>query len=254
MSRTARSTSIRLRLTALLAATATVSAIVGTAVVLGDPGVSRVDLVAQAAANRGTPVIAGKVTKSRKLTTLQRTKNGPALRLRTKASSPPLKVTSTKKVAKLNVDQVDGLDAEALETRTFVYRLPSGGTPASTQQAVFPNLPEGTYLMNYALTLEGEAPISSGTCFLSQSGALDVIGLAYVATRGSFATASSSGSIDTAEGTIELRCVTSVAAKFDNTDGSNEVTFTRTDVVETDASPLVARPSKSSGGSTASAN
>lgn len=67
------------------------------------------DYVALAAG--GSSFLLGKTNKTAKQTTLVRTANGPALKLKTKPGAPPLKVTSTTKVKKLNADQLDGLDA-----------------------------------------------------------------------------------------------------------------------------------------------
>ncbi len=208
-----------------------------------------VNLTAQAAGGKGKPVIAGKVTKSGKLTTVQRTKNGPALRLRTKAGAPPLAVTSTAKVAKLNADQVDGQEADALLTRTFAYRLPEGGTPAVSKSAAFPDLPDGTYLVDYQVTLDGDAAFTSAQCFLRQAGAAKVIGLAYATIKSSFATVSSSGAFDTAAGAITLLCSASAPFVFDPTDSGGVVVFTRTDLIERTASSPAPRPARPSPGS-----
>lgn len=197
--------------------------------------IAGINFVAQAAGDTGKPVLAGKVTKSGKDTVLQRTKKGPALQLRTKKNSPPLAVNSSKKVAKLNADRLDGRDAAALETRTFSYQLPPGGTPSASQSAVFPGLPNGTYLVNYAVTLSAGATITTAQCFVRQPGASTVAGLAYATIRGSFATTSSSGRVDTSAGAIELRCSASTPIVFDDTDAGGVVTFTRTSIVENTA-------------------
>ena len=64
----------------------------------------------------GGPLLLGKSNTASKATTLKTTSKGPALSLKTKKGSAPLKVTSSTKVAKLNADLVDGLDGAALRT------------------------------------------------------------------------------------------------------------------------------------------
>ena len=53
----------------------------------------------------------GFVNKAGRPSTLVNTGSGPALNLRSSASSPSLTVTSSKKVANLNADTVDGIDS-----------------------------------------------------------------------------------------------------------------------------------------------
>jgi hypothetical protein len=65
-----------------------------------------------ALAANGKGFLLGKTNKASKVTTLKRTNPGPALSLKTK-SGPPLAVSSSTKVTKLNADQVDGKSASA---------------------------------------------------------------------------------------------------------------------------------------------
>lgn len=201
--------------------------------------VAGVNLAAQAAGGKGKPVLAGKTTTSGKLTTLKRTKNGPALKLKTKAGSPPLAVTSSARVAKLNADQVDGQDAADLETLTYAYQLPEGGIPAGSRSAVFPDLPDGTYLVTYAVTLKSTGTLTNPQCYLLQDGAFRVVGLAYGTGKGAFATLASSGRIDSADGAVELTCSGSPGIVFDDTDSGGTVHFTRSALVEREATAPV---------------
>ncbi|WP_323791152.1 hypothetical protein [Nocardioides sp.] len=202
--------------------------------------VAGINFAAQAAGGKGKPVLAGKTTTSGKLTTLKRTKKGPALKLRTKAGSPPLAVTSAERVAKLNADQVDGQDAADLETLTYAYQLPEGGTPSINRSAVFPDLPDGTYLVTYAVALKSGGALTTSQCFLFQADAPRIIGLAYGTPKGGFATMASSGRIDSADGDVELRCSGNQSIVFDDTDSGGTVLFTRSALVEREAAAPVA--------------
>ncbi len=62
----------------------------------------------------GQSMVLGKANEASKVTALKRTTSGPALKLTVKPGSAPLAVNSSKKVAKLNADRLDGLDAAAL--------------------------------------------------------------------------------------------------------------------------------------------
>ncbi len=85
---------------------------VGAVAVLGIIGNS----VSLAATGQG--FILGKSNKANKVTSLQRTTNGPVLNLRTKrATDAPFTLNGRGKVANLNADQIDGLDSTAF-TRT----------------------------------------------------------------------------------------------------------------------------------------
>jgi hypothetical protein len=106
----------------------------------------------------GDSLVLGRVNKATKLTTLTRTTNGPVLALRGKASSPPLTVSSGRKVARLNADKLDGLDAAALQTRVTTYDLAPPASPTSLLLWDIPWAP-GTYLVNWSAQLNG----STGT-------------------------------------------------------------------------------------------
>lgn len=216
--------------------------------------VAGVSLSADAGGSK-KPVLAGKTTKSARTTTIKTTGNGPALRLRTKATKPPLAVTSRTRVAKLNADQVDGLDAADLATQSVVYRLPLGGVARTTRTIDFPEVSTGTHLMTYAVTIAASAAVTQGTCFLRQEGQPQVIGLSYAALRGSsvYATLSASGPVDASQGALSLVCTSPTSFVFDDSDSQSTVMFTRTALDVRDAAEPTTFTADRSGGGDGSA-
>lgn len=79
-----------------------------------------------ALAANGKGFLLGKANKASKVTTLQRTKPGPALSLKTK-SGPPLAVGNSMKVDRLNADQVDGKSATDFAPSSVVGTVKSLG-------------------------------------------------------------------------------------------------------------------------------
>src|SRR6478609_5489127 len=91
--------------------TTRVLAVVGATAIL----VVGVNAVAYAAT--GKSLLLGKTNKASKTTTIQNSKSGAALSLKTKSSSSaPLKVNGKGKVVNLNADKVDGLDGTTIST------------------------------------------------------------------------------------------------------------------------------------------
>jgi hypothetical protein len=108
----------------------------------------------------------GKANKSAKATTLQ-AKKGPALVLKTKKSSPPLKVTSKKRVAKLNADKVDGLDAAQLSPATTTYTFGEAGNRGVGDNFTVDGVGPGTYRVDVNASLAPAGPESTiGFCGL----------------------------------------------------------------------------------------
>src|SRR4051812_2148520 len=56
-------------------------------------------------------------------TTVDNHGRGPAFKFQTRPGSPPLAVTSRKRVARLNGDRLDGMHAQALQTHAYVYQI-----------------------------------------------------------------------------------------------------------------------------------
>ncbi len=72
-----------------------------------------------AVAAKGKPFILGKNNVASAVSTLVKQGPGPALKLLVKPGQPPLAVNSDVKVANLNADKVDGLDANGLSRVAF---------------------------------------------------------------------------------------------------------------------------------------
>ena len=114
----------------------------------------------------GGPLLLGKSNTATKTTKLKTTGNGPALGLKTKASAPPLKVSSSTKVAKLNADLVDGLDGDALRTKTYVYNLNATAVTEGYVSFALPGLPPGQYLVDLAVSAATTGTPSIVGCFV----------------------------------------------------------------------------------------
>ena len=115
----------------------------------------------------GHPLIAGHSNKARKITTLKRTADGAALRLKTTATSAPLEVTGRGKVANLNADQVDGLEGPDLLTRSLVFR--AAVVSYDDYVRVSLPLPEGTWLVSFSAHLKMQSqPHGEAECYLTQ--------------------------------------------------------------------------------------
>src|SRR6478609_841466 len=85
--------------------------------VIGATAVLVVGVNAVAYAATGKSLLLGKTNKASKTTTIQNTKSGAALQLKTKSSATaPLKVNGKGKVVNLNADKVDGLDGTAINS------------------------------------------------------------------------------------------------------------------------------------------
>ena len=100
-----------------------------------------------ALATTGKAILAGKINKASKVTSIVRTTPGTALQVRTKSgANAPLAVNGTGKVANLNADKVDGLDGG---TRALAWSYT--GNITGTVQFKLTGLPAGTYLISYAV-------------------------------------------------------------------------------------------------------
>ncbi|MCW2851149.1 MAG: hypothetical protein JWM84_813 [Nocardioides sp.] len=104
-------------------------------------------------ASNGDSLLLGRLNKAGKVTTIKRTSGGPVLALKGRRTAPPMTVSSSRKVARLNADLVDGLDAAALQTRATTYPLATG--PASDFLRWDLPLAPGTYLVSWSAQLAG---------------------------------------------------------------------------------------------------
>ena len=101
----------------------------------------------------GHSLVLGKVNKANRATVVKRTTDGPALALVTKPTAAPFTVSSGAKVANLNADTVDGLDASALVSTTSAWTK-AITTPSSSLSLALPLAP-GTYVAGYDAYLVG---------------------------------------------------------------------------------------------------
>lgn len=94
---------------------------------------------------------------------------GPALRLKTRPGSPPLGVTSRRRIAHLNADMVDGMHAQQLRTRAYVYRIGGDDDEGPWVIKSFPGLPAGYYLTTYrvVVTFEGQMAGDAMSCWFT---------------------------------------------------------------------------------------
>jgi hypothetical protein len=122
--------------------------------------VGGLNLVAYAA--NGRPLLLGQHNRETTSTSLRNTGAGPALRLRSREAAPPLAVSSTKKVARLNADRIDGLDGRQLGVRLRTYLIGGDGDENDVVKT-FPGLPTGRYWVGY----EFRATYNAGlTCWV----------------------------------------------------------------------------------------
>lgn len=161
-----------------------------------------------ALAATGGPLLLGKGNTATKTTKLKTTGNGPALSLKTKASAPPFKISSSTKVTKLNADLVDGLDSQALKTGAYLYELTAVGVTTNFVEFALTGLPAGRYQVAYDLTavVADTAPTFVG-CFLLTGSDPDYQGAAIAI--GAFSgqwVISGSGYVDTRTDTYKFVC------------------------------------------------
>lgn len=139
----------------------TALAVVGAAALL----VAGADAVSYAAT--GDSLLLGKANKTTRTTTVQNTGSGPALTLRTRKNAPPLAVSSTKLVKKLNADSLDGLSAEAvapLVSRGTI--MAPGQTFAAAGLRSF-TMPAGTYRVTLFGAITTETATDTWLCLVA---------------------------------------------------------------------------------------
>ena len=130
----------------------------------------------------------------------------------------PLSVSNKTKVKKLNADLVDGLEGDALKTKSFVYTLTS---PAVTEDYVvfqLPGLPAGRYQASFSISaaIAGGPPSCFACVLLTGSGlAVEAPVLAVgVETTGGIWVVSGGGYLDTTAATYRLTCQRSGATSM----------------------------------------
>jgi hypothetical protein len=155
----------------------------------------------------GGSFILGHTNQEGQPSTLQNLGDGPALKLQTKSSSPPLAVSSGRKVVKLNADRLDGLDSTSLLTRAVVYTVPF--VPTTKQFTVnLPGLPKGVYLASYSLVAQMSTAGTNITCFFDLVDRTPFSGVVgYGSASGHFSNANSSGLVDTRHDPVTFSCL-----------------------------------------------
>lgn len=156
----------------------------------------------------GGAFILGKSNSANKTTTLKSSANGAALKLAPKAGRPPLAVTSSQRVTRLNADQVDGQDAAALETRSVVYAVPAVsevdrfavGTPSTP----------GAYRVDYSISVATSEAGVTLSCYWNTTldGSVSMTALDYGGSFGSFATSNGSATVVSSGTDDWLECFT----------------------------------------------
>lgn len=101
---------------------------------------------------------------SKRSTVIANGGRGPALVLRNRPAFPPLTVSSSRKVARLNADRVDGQDAKQLEPDTLVTSI--GTTSGPVPEAQLIRLPPGTYEATLHTSLNSDADPGETRCYL----------------------------------------------------------------------------------------
>ena len=172
----------------------------------------------------GDPLLAGRTTLATKATTLQNTGNGPALSLRTKPTVPPLAVTSKRKVARLNADQLDGLEGQALQNKAVAYTL-TGYPSASIVAWSLPAVPEGDHLVSGLISFDTPGGVR---CAVSDNGT-DVLAASTTAVGGR-AEVVLHGYVE-AGGALRVTCSGTSSLTMPWTTYDSTVTFTRLDLV-----------------------
>lgn len=201
-----------------------------------------VDYAASAAT--GHAFILGQINKANKITTLNRTTSGPAVKLHTTSSAAaPMVVNGHGRVANLNADTVDGLQATSLQTRSTIYRIPSEVGVGSFTMS-FTGLPTGLYHISFSVIAKMSVADAKLNCHLvnSDTGFYELMG--YGSTYSDYSTSNASGIMDTRGSARQFRCFTSggTATVDYDYDQQSQIVLTRIDGLATGAL-VSARPS-----------
>ncbi|WP_372727387.1 hypothetical protein [Nocardioides sp.] len=157
-------------------------------------------------AANGKPLLLGKTNKETRTAVVKNTGSGPALKLTTKRSAPPLAVNSRQRVARLNADQVDGLHATDLQTHSQIFRIPPQAGVGSFVLDL--GLEPGVYQVSYSvISLMSAADTAINCHFWAESGFYELLG--YGSKYSSYSTANGSGILDTRSLDKTFRCFTS---------------------------------------------
>ncbi len=161
--------------------------------------------------------------------TLTNTGLGPALTLKSRAVSASLAVSSTKKVARLNADRLDGLNAAQLQTTAYRFAVPTSG-PFTTATVTFPGLPAGRWIASYAILTSngGTGP----QCFFRQAAPTTAQALSWAVDAGGFSSDNATGLLNSsgAAGPVKLFCQGASFSFYSAAgDAESTVSFVRVD-------------------------
>lgn len=183
-------------------------------------------LALSASGSTGSWLRLGGHNDATRTTTVDNHGRGAALQLRTRPGSPPLSVTSHKRVARLNVDRLDGMDAQALRTRAYVYLTGGDEDEGPGLTKYFPGLPPGVYLATYRMVFKqydsGDVSCWFTTPTQAQAGKSTAYGGAY-----KLALVTGSALLDAQhpsdpQNPITLQCMASAAFDTPTYDPSND--------------------------------
>ncbi len=194
-------------------------------------------------AANGRPLLLGKINKETRSATVKNTGAGPALKLKTRRSAPPLAVNSSKKVTRLNADKLDGLNAKALQTHSRIYSLPP---QAGVSDFAFDmGLAPGVYQVSFSVVAAMSATGATINCYLQHGSGYEL--LAYGSTYLSFATSNASGIIDTRTAPRTFTCFTTGGNATINP--ASQIVATRIDGLSTGTlTPAARKPAPRVGG------
>ena len=119
-------------------------------------------------AANGHPLLLGHSNSESKTATVTKSGSGPALKLKTRASSPPLAVTSKKVVKNLNADTVDGSSASALKTTSRIL-TDTDTTTVHSGLATWSlaGVPAGRYLVSWDVNLQPLTTNDGAVCAIT---------------------------------------------------------------------------------------
>jgi hypothetical protein len=132
-----------------------------TALVLTAASAALLTSLSFSAAASGGLLRVGARNDARATTSLVNHGPGPALRLANRPGAPPLRVSSSRRVAGLNADRVDGWEASRLRTPVIVYHVGGDDDEGPWVVKTFPGLPAGWYVATYRVRVTFEAPADS---------------------------------------------------------------------------------------------
>jgi hypothetical protein len=210
--------------------------------------------VAAYAAN-GHPLLIGSRNTETQQTVLKNNGTGPALRLVTEPTgAPPLSVNSGVKVAKLNVDRLDGYSAQDFESFSQRFTIPEDTTTGSLALDL-PELEPGYYDVSFWVMAQMSSVGQIITCYVAVGNGPYSL-LSYGVHSGIYSTSTGSGSFGVPPGeTARFRCYSSSGtATFDpggNAAHRSHIVFTRVDSLDEDPgtppADLKARPGGAAG-------